>query len=161
MIPTNKFFDGHSQIEYEGKLYAMIYTITDVPGKYRLHFEFISTDSEYEQSIGLNFYQLKGKVFIGGKRVKLGRGAFASIGFAEYSTPKQFDVEVEMESGDMNVYNSMEGWHVDIHNYTPDLTPAMIVEKIDEWNYVFHCNDRVYDDDFNDLVFSLSVTKLE
>ena len=26
---------------------------------------------------------------------------------------------------------------------------------------VFHCNDNVYDDDFDDLVFSLDVTKLD
>ena len=47
-----------------------------------------------------------------------------------------------------------------IHN-AEQATPAMIVEKNGENSYVFHCNDYVYDDDFDDLVFSLEVTKLE
>ena len=49
----------------------------------------------------------------------------------------------------------------DIQNYTPWVMPAMIVDKTGENSYVFNCNDYVYDDDFDDLVFSLVVTKLE
>ena len=48
MIPTDRFFDGQSEVEYEGKLYSRIHPIIQTPGKYNLHFKFISTNSEYE-----------------------------------------------------------------------------------------------------------------
>jgi len=66
-----------------------------------------------------------------------------------------------MKSGVISIYNSARGWREDIINHTPSAVPAMIVDKTGENSYVFHCNDYVYDDDFDDLVFSLEVTKLE
>lgn len=161
MIPTNKAFDRKTEIIYDGKLYSRIYKVISEPGEYRLHFEFISTDSEYEQYIGLSMYCFKGKASIGGERVKLGRGTFTGMRFLEKITPKQFDVDVILESGTVSVFNDVTGWKEDITFKTPSVMPAMIVEKISDNSYIFHCNDRVYDDDFDDLVFSLEITKLE
>ena len=161
MIPTNKAFDRKTEIIYDGKLYSRIYKVISEPGEYRLHFEFISTDSEYEQYIGLSMYCFKGKASIGGERVKLGRGTFTGMRFLEKITPKQFDIDVILESGTVSVFNDVTGWKEDITFKTPSVMPAMIVEKISDNSYIFHCNDRVYDDDFDDLVFSLEITKLE
>ncbi len=161
MIPTNKAFDRKTEIIYDGKLYSRIYKVISEPGEYRLHFEFISTDSEYEQFIGLSMYCFKGKAIIDGEKVKLGRGRFTGMGFPEKTTPKQFDVCVIVESGIVSIYNDVTDWKTDITFKTPWVMPAMIVEKISDNSYIFHCNDRVYDDDFDDLVFSLEITKLE
>lgn len=161
MIPTDRAFDSKTEVIYDGKLYSRIYKVIGDPGEYRLHFEFISTDSEYEQFIGLSMYCFKGKAIIDGEKVKLGRGRFTGMGFPEKTTPKQFDVCVIVESGIVSIYNDVTGWKEDITFKTPSVMPAMIVEKISDNSYIFHCNDRVYDDDFDDLVFSLEITKLE
>ena len=136
----------------------------DSPGRYILHFEFISTNSDYEQCIGLSLFKFKGAVYavyINGERVKLGRGEFTGMQFSERTAPQKFNVEIDMKSGVISIYNSARGWREDIINHTPSAVPAMIVDKTGENSYVFHCNDYVYDDDFDDLVFSLEVTKLE
>ena len=96
-----------------------------------------------------------------GKNIELGKGKFTGLRFSEKTVPKQFDIELDMKSGIVSIDNSVYGWRADIQNYTPWVMPAMIVDKTDENSYIFHCNDYVYDDDFDDLVFSLKVTKLE
>lgn len=146
---------------YDGKLYSRLYRMIDSPGRYILHFEFISTNSDYEQCIGLSLFKFKGAVYINGERVKLGRGEFTGMQFSERTAPQKFNVEIDMKSGVISIYNSARGWREDIINHTPSAVPAMIVDKTGENSYVFHCNDYVYDDDFDDLVFSLEVTKLE
>ena len=160
MIPTDKFFDMKTDVTYEGKLYSRIFAVIDTHGKYRFHFEFISTDSDYEQCIGLSLFKFKGAVRIDGNKMKLGRGEFTGMQFSEKTAPQKFDVEIDMESGIVSIYNSAKGWMEDIRNYTPSAVPAMIVDKTGDNSYIFHCNDYVYDDDFDDLVFSLEIIKL-
>ena len=161
MIPNDKFFNMKTEVIYEGKLYSRIFPVIDALGKYRFHFEFISTNSDYEQCIGLSLFKFKGAVRIDGNKMKLGRGEFTGLQFSEKTAPQKFDVEIDMESGIISIYNSARGWLENIRNYTPSAVPAMIVDKRGENSYVFHCNDYVYDDDFDDLVFSLEITKLE
>ena len=161
MIPNNKIFYNKNEIIYDGKLYSRLYRMIDSPGRYILQFEFISTNSDYEQCIGLSLFKFKGAVYINGERVKLGRGEFTGMQFSERTAPQKFNVEIDMKSGVISIYNSARGWREDIINHTPSAVPAMIVDKTGENSYVFHCNDYVYDDDFDDLVFSLVVTKLE
>ena len=109
----------------------------------------------------MSLYQFKGSAAINGENVKLGKGKFTGLRFSEKTAPRRFDVELIMKSGIVSVDNSVYGWRADIQNYTPWVMPAMIVDKTGENSYVFNCNDYVYDDDFDDLVFSLVVTKLE
>ena len=161
MIPTDRFFDNKNEIIYDGKLYSRLYRVIDSPGRYILRFEFLSTNSDYEQCIGVSVYQFKGSAAINGENVKLGKGKFTGLRFSEKTAPRRFDVELIMKSGIVSVDNSVYGWRADIQNYTPWVMPAMIVDKTGENSYVFNCNDYVYDDDFDDLVFSLVVTKLE
>ena len=160
MIPTDKFFDMKTEVTYEGKLYSRIFAVIDTHGKYRFHFEFISTNSDYEQCIGVSLYQFKGSAAINGENVKLGKGKFTGLRFSEKTAPRRFDVELIMKSGIVSVDNSVYGWRADIQNYTPWVMPAMIVDKTGDNSYVFNCNDYVYDDDFDDLVFSLEIIKL-
>ena len=160
MIPTNRFFDNKNEIIYDGKLYSRLYRVIDSPGRYILRFEFLSTNSDYEQCIGLSLFKFKGAVRIDGNKMKLGRGEFTGMQFSEKTAPQKFDVEIDMESGIVSIYNSAKGWMEDIRNYTPSAVPAMIVDKTGENSYVFNCNDYVYDDDFDDLVFSLEIIKL-
>ena len=160
MIPNNKIFYNKNEIIYDGKLYSRLYRMIDSPGRYILHFEFISTNSDYEQCIGLSLFKFKGAVYINGERVKLGRGEFTGMQFSERTAPQKFNVEIDMKSGVISIYNSARGWREDIINHTPSAVPAMIVDKTGDNSYIFHCNDYVYDDDFDDLVFSLEIIKL-
>lgn len=161
MIPTNRAFNGKADVIYDGKLYSRIYKVISEQGEYRLHFEFISTDSEYEQYIGLSMCCFKGKVSIGGEKVELGRGTFTGLRFPEKITPKQFDVDIIIESGSLSVCNGATDWTMDIRQHIQWVMPAMIVEKLNDNSFIFRCNDYVYDDDFDDLVFSLKITKIE
>lgn len=161
MIPTNRAFNGRNSIICDGNLYTRVYELLNEQGNYRLCIEFLSTNSEYEQYIGLSMYCFKGKVGIDGERVKLGKGKFTGLRFTETTAPKRFNVDVMIESGSVSIYNDVTDWKADITFKTPWVMPAMIVEKISDNSYIFHCNDRVYDDDFDDLVFSLEITKLE
>lgn len=160
MIPTNRAFNGRNSITYEGKLYTRLYEILSRPSSYRLHFEFLSTDSEYEQKIGLTMYLFDGRVRVNGQEVKLGKGKFTGLSFAENSTPKQFDIDIKLNSGSVAVYNDVTNWMVDITFQDKWVMPAMIVEQISETSFIFHCNDRVYDDDFDDLVFKLDILEI-
>lgn len=160
MIPTSRFFKRNTETVYEGKLYSRIHRIINTEGKYRLHFKFISTNSKYKQHIGISLYRFKGTVRINGEKVALGKGEFTGLKFSEATTPKQFDVDVTVESGDVNVFNGADGWRADVENFTPSAVPAMIVEKNGDSNYIFYCNDYVYDDDFDDLVFELCIELL-
>lgn len=160
MIPTNRFFHRNTETIYEGKLYSRIHRIINTEGKYRLHFKFISTNSEYKQHIGLSLYRFKGTVKINGEKVRLGKGEFTGLKFSEDTAPKRFYVDVTVESGDVNVFNGADGWRADVENFTPSAVPAMIVEKDGNSSYTFYCNDYVYDDDFDDLVFELRIESL-
>lgn len=137
MIPNNKIFYNKNEIIYDGKLYSRLYRMIDSPGRYILHFEFISTNSDYEQCIGLSLFKFKGAVYINGERVKLGRGEFTGMQFSERTAPQKFNVEIDMKSGVISIYNSARGWREDIINHTPSAVPAMIVDKTGENSYVF------------------------
>ena len=81
MIPNNKIFYNKNEIIYDGKLYSRLYRMIDSPGRYILHFEFISTNSDYEQCIGLSLFKFKGAVYINGERVKLGGASLRECNF--------------------------------------------------------------------------------
>ena len=84
MKPFKWMFEEQNatEIEYKGKQVSALYRY-DKKGKYRLKFTFVSTNSQYEQSIILHLDGFKGKIFWNGKRLKKERRRFPQIIFEE------------------------------------------------------------------------------
>ena len=80
MKPFKWMFEEQNatEIEYKGKRISALYRY-DKKGKYRLKFTFVSTNSQYEQSIILHLDGFKGKIFWNGKRLKKERRRFPQI----------------------------------------------------------------------------------
>ena len=93
MKPFKWMFEEQNatEIEYKGKQVSSFYRY-DKKGKYRLKFTFVSTNSQYEQSIILHLDGFKGKIFWNGKRLKKERRRFPQIIFEETWTPKEFEL---------------------------------------------------------------------
>ena len=106
MKPFKWMFEEQNatEIEYKGKQVSALYRY-DKKGKYRLKFTFVSTNSQHEQSIILHLYDFKGKIFWNGKRLKKERRRFPQIIFEETWAPKEFELEVILEDGDIEISN--------------------------------------------------------
>lgn len=106
MKPFKWMFEEQNatEIEYKGKQVSSFYRY-DKKGKYRLKFTFVSTNSQHEQSIILHLDGFKGKIFWNGKRLKKERRRFPQIIFEETWAPKEFELEVILEDGDIEISN--------------------------------------------------------
>lgn len=162
MIPTHRTFNGTTEVTRDGILYSQLHRVISTPGEYRLNLKFISSNSKYIQSIGVCLFKFKGTAKVDGDPVKLGKRTFTSLSFYEDTAPKQFTVDLNVKAGDVCIFNDAYNWWItdDKRPHPLFALPAMIVTKTGPYNYVFHCNDHEYDDDFDDLVFSLDIEKV-
>lgn len=89
------------------------------------------------------------------------KGCFPQLRLDEKSTPKQFEIDVLLQGGDLAIGNGSFDLHVPEICRTLSGGCAMVIEKLGT-NYLrFHCNDYENDDDFDDLVFDLEIIKIE
>ena len=157
MKPFKWMFEEQNatKIEYKGKQVSALYRY-DKKGKYRLKFTFVSTNSQYEQSIILHLDGFKGKIFWNGKRLKKERRRFPQIIFEETWAPKEFELEIILEEGDIGISNGYSKTDVGrIDCFMGGC--AMIKEELGEDKFRFYCNDIDWDDDFDDLIFDLEI----
>lgn len=101
----------------------------------------------------------KGKIFWNGKRLKKERRRFPQIIFEETWAPKEFELEIILEEGDIGISNGC------LRPTTETITCfvdgfAMIKEELGEDKFRFYCNDIDWDDDFDDLIFDLEIEKV-
>ena len=101
----------------------------------------------------------KGKIFWNGKRLKKERRRFPQIIFEETWVPKEFELEVILEEGNIAISNGC------LRPTTETITCfvdgfAMIKEELGEDKFRFYCNDIDWDDDFDDLIFDLEIEKV-
>ena len=160
MKPFKWMFEEQNatEIEYKGKQVSALYRY-DKKGKYRLKFTFVSTNSQHEQSIILHLYDFKGKIFWNGKRLKKERRRFPQIIFEQTWAPKEFELEVILEDGDIEISNGYSKTDVGrIDCFMGGC--AMIKEELGEDKFRFYCNDIDWDDDFDDLIFDLEIEKV-
>lgn len=150
---------GKFEIEYKGKTINAFYEINK-KGKYILKFSFISVSSAFNQAILIHFVDFKGNVSINGDCIKLSDPRFPQLIFPEKETPKEFDVNLILESGNICICNASDPlgtgkiWHSLSKNC------AMVIEKLSETKMRCHCNDHEYDEDFDDLVFELEIVEV-
>lgn len=158
LIPfTSQFtMQNSSEIDYKGKKINRFYTY-DRKGTHILRFTFVSTNSVNEQGITFHLSRFKGEMYINGEKVKIRKSKFPQLIFEEKFAPKEFEVKVILEDGDITICN---GCSVpDRSNIWRSLSEgcAMIIEKLSEDSFRFHCNDVDNDDDFDDLIFDMQI----
>ena len=146
---------------YKGKHIYRFYRI-DKAGYYRLDFSNIHTNSRMLQAIILEMSKkFKATFYIVGQRVKKPQGAYPRIQFWENDMPEKFSVYFHLEEGCVYIENACA---------QPLPTPvpycsmgiagcAIVIDELGENRYRFNCNDVDRDDDFDDLVFDLSVVE--
>lgn len=120
-----------------------------------------ATEIEYKgkQVSALYRYDKKGKIFWNGKRLKKERRRFPQIIFEETWVPKEFELEVILEEGNIAISNGcLRPTTETIACFVDGF--AMIKEELGEDKFRFYCNDIDWEDDFDDLIFDLEIEKV-
>lgn len=136
-------------IEYEGKTLIMADEIS-IEKNFKAEIELISVDSQWRQGIS---FGTKGKIVVGDNEV----GGAEYIFWQELWTELNegaIPIKGESKNGILMIYNSWE-WEGCQESWVNN--GAMIKETIGKHEYIYHCNDRDWDDDFDDLVFRLKI----
>ena len=158
MIPCDRTFDGQNSYEENGITYYRWYVLK-VTGNYRLTFHFISSNSPHPQGIWITRdSEFSGTMMLGDEALPPLKSIFAHYLFKEKDYPEhQFTLHVRSTSGYIILANSSQLpdstiWDSAVQGF------ALWVEKLDEKRYRFHCNDQDYDDDYDDLVFDVTIS---
>ena len=157
MIPFEVLFrrSTSESIVYNGKTLIRRYSFENI-NRLCLHFKFISTDSEYRQSINLLLLDgFIGKVYVNDQQVRIPKAQFPKIVFWEDTAPSSFTVTIVAEKGKVSVCNGSAPCAGEDFCYTLVQGCAMIPEILDDSKVRFYCNDHVNDDDFTDMVFEM------
>ena len=110
----------------------------------KININFLSADSIWKQGI---IVKTKGNFEVNGQKIP------NKIILWEYSSPKEVELIIESKDNTLVVYNVWETQDGTIH-YWHNGGAMYVEEKIRA--RIYHCNDGLPDDDFNDLVFELS-----
>ena len=163
MIPDLNFFNGKTSREYEGRMYYRSFSPFEKNGKYELIFRSITMNSSYEQVIMVGMHSFIGSISINSEAIKLKKAKHD--GFFIYEKDARPDGSISLlidyRGGIIFIQNDMLGWSTDISFQKKELVnTAMIVEKLNDNTYRFYCNDKEYDDDFDDLVFEMEIHEI-
>lgn len=135
-------------IEYEGKTLIMADEIP-VEKLFKAEIELISVDSQWRQGIS---FETEGKIDVGdgliGPRHIFWQELWTEL--KEGAIP----IKGESKNGILLIYNSWE-WDGCQESWVNN--GAMIKEMVGKNEYIYHCNDRDWDDDFDDLIFRLKI----
>ena len=145
---------------YKGKHIYRVYTFGKA-GYYRFDFSNITTNSRMLQAIILEMSRhFKATFYIGGRRVKKPQGAYPRIQLWENDMPEKFSIYLSLDEGELHIYNGC-AQPLPTLSYCSMLAGgcAMTVDELGENRYRFNCNDVDRDDDFDDLIFDLSVVE--
>lgn len=161
MIPNSVLFGGNSIIEHEGKKYCKFFSPLSEPGEYELIIKFVSTNSDYVQTINVTFSDFKGKAFVDEAEIKIKKRGFYSLSFCEDTAPAEIRLRVIYERGYVTIINGMRDFFASPSGNVLQLPPIMIIEEKSSGYYRFYCNDYENDDDFDDLIFDMEVCKID
>lgn len=136
-------------IEYNG-MQLMSAACLLVKNKFSIELELISTNSDLRQGIS---FSTKGKIDVGNGLIGP-KHIFWEELWTEGHFNGPFVIHGTSKDGIFWIYNSYR-WY----GYTDACTgnAAMIEEKIGKNEYIYHCNDRVLDYDFDDIVFRVKI----
>ncbi len=130
-------------VEYNGQTIQMMDEIT-IASDARLRVSFIAVNSEWRQGVSLT---TEGLFEVAGQKIKRG------LALWQDTSPREVEIVVTSKSGKVQIKNIwdtgngvVESWHNGA---------AMIVDSVGEVRH-YRCNDGHPDDDFDDLVFTLT-----
>ena len=105
--------------------------------------------------------EFEGKIYAKGKELKKEKRKFPQLIFPEDEMPREFELEVVLKEGNLVICNGYE--YPDCPELWGSLSNgcAMYMEEITPSHLIFHCNDYYNDDDLNDFVFSMEISRLE
>lgn len=156
MIPNDRAFNGKSSYEDNGKTITRWHQIK-YEGEYQLQFRFVSVNSIYRQGIALFFSEFAGQVLLDGVPLKIPKNVFGHYVFREDEFPsKEFILSVCVEKGYLFFGSASERPELGIFT-SGAFGNAFWFEEISDKVYRFHCNDHEMDDDFDDMIFEMSV----
>lgn len=151
--------DATFEAEYKGVIVNGLYRISR-KGTTKLKFTFVSTASKFPQAIVIHYDGLVGELLINGNLVKPPKKKFPQLVFSADHSPKEFEVEVHLTSGNIAICNGFDSFSEGQSFDSLCLDCAMIIENLGENKMRFHCNDHEMDDDFDDLVFDMEIIEL-
>lgn len=132
-------------IQYQDKTIYMI-DYFEVPNKQcKININFVTTDSEWKQGIALT---VKGNFVINNQKIK------KDIRLWEHTAPKNISFEVESTDKKImvtNIWDTGDSVTQKWHN-----GGALYFEEIENGKR-YYCNDGHPDDDFNDIIFELTI----
>ena len=135
-------------IEYQGKTLLMVDDIK-VEENFQAELELISVNSSLRQGICMD---TKGELDSGcgetGERFVFWQELWTELNEGAIL------IKGESKNGILLIYNSWE-WEGCQESWVNN--GAMIKETVGKNEYIYHCNDRDWDDDFDDLVFRLKI----
>ncbi len=156
MIPSDNSFDKNSSYEDNGRTIFRWHHVHR-KGGYQLYFRIVSTNSVHRQGIALFFSDFKGKVLLNGMQLKIPKGVFGHYVFKEGEFPNnEFVLSVHAEEGHVFFGNASEREEIGLFTCGA-FSNAFWLEQIDCTAFRFHCNDHEYDEDFDDMIFEMSV----
>ena len=145
-----------NQIYYNGMLVERSFSFVK-HGKFKFRFKFIQTNSTFTQAIDVYFIDFRGNIKINGKSIRLSKGNYPHVVFFENSSPKEIELDLEIQQGWISICNASDPIGTNQFAYSMILGCAMIKQELSKNSYRFFCNDHEIDDDFDDLIFELEI----
>ena len=148
MVDFSELFWDSDEILYNGKRLIMADKIP-VQTTFKGEIELLSVNSRWRQGVS---FSTKGKIDVGDGLI-----GPKHIFWQELWTEKNLGpivVTGKSKDGIFFLYNS---WYEDGCTQAWVRNAAMIKEIIGENEYIYHCNDGDWDDDFDDIVFRVKI----
>ena len=152
MIDFSELFWDADEIMYNGKRLIMADKIA-VDKTFKAEIELVSINSRWRQGVS---FCTKGKIDVGDGLV-----ARKHVFWQELWTEMNLGpicIEGKSSDGIFCIYNS---WYENGVHQAWVRNAAMIKEVIGENEYIYHCNDGDWDDDFDDIVFRVKILQGE
>lgn len=156
MIPCDKAFGGKSFFEFQGRTFYRWHYIRKL-GDYTLRLKIISTNSPHGQGVAICFSKFQGTLVINGQVLPIPKKRFGHYIVKDGDAPDNtFDLELHVESGCIFLGNASE--RKEIGTYTcGSFANAFWIEEFAKDSFRFHCNDHEPDDDFDDMIFEMTI----
>ncbi len=158
MTPFSVLFGDNIEMEYKGKKIIKLFRFCE-KGRFILKFDYVKSNAKNDQSLVIFFTDFKGKMMVDGKEIKPHSKSFPQISFWKGKPKPTICLDLIIESGRIAIANRGQSEDSEFY-HSLVFGCAMMPEQISENKYRFYCNDHKINDDFDDLIFDLEITKV-
>ena len=144
-------------VEHNGRVYHRYYPI-DITKNVELNIAFISSHSEYNQSVVIFFPEnFDGEISVCGKPFRIEKQKFPKLILWKDISLSKVNVCISNFVGRIEVCNGSDPIGTKQFCYCLSRGNAMFIEQVQANRSRFYCNDHVFDEDFDDLIFELEI----